>query len=111
MNTWWGSFWDMGEAASMIVTERSETEKFALMKQVMVLRFDWETGYYYDAGKRFANIWKILIGEPEWIDFEAEPYFEEEAFEGSDEPERYPLADYYSAYLGETYGVDVYDQV
>jgi len=27
---------------------------------------DWEFGYYYDAGKRFGNLWNILIGKPEW---------------------------------------------
>lgn len=70
MNEWWGSFWDQGEIADTILAERKEQHKFDIMKQVMTMRFDWEVGYYYDAGKRFANIWMTLIGEPMWIDFE-----------------------------------------
>ena len=34
----------------------------------MAMRLNWETGYYFDAGKRFANMWKLMIGEPEWVD-------------------------------------------
>lgn len=30
------------------------------------MKFNWETGYYWDAGKRFGEFWKILMGEPEW---------------------------------------------
>ena len=44
------------------------------MENKLTMRLNWETGYYYDAGRRFGNLWKILIGEPQWVD-ELEAYY------------------------------------
>ena len=41
-----------------------------LAKEVVAMRLNWETGYFYDAGRRFGNIWSILIGVPEWTEVE-----------------------------------------
>jgi len=67
----------------------------------MAMRLNWETGYYFDAGKRFANMWKLMIGEPEWTD--------EEGYGG--EEERYPLADFYGAYFEAVQGAVFYDEI
>ena len=79
------------------------------------MRFNWETGYAFDAGKRLGNFWKILIGEPVWSNVgyreqhqHKQPEQEEEEydlFEG-----RYPLADFYAAMFERVWDVDVYEQ-
>ena len=55
------------------------------------MRFNWQTGYSFDAGKRLGNYWKILIGEPSWTD--TSDYYGQ--FEQNMLFERYPLGDFY----------------
>ena len=64
---WWETFWGQGEEVALdIIQKNRATNKGALFKQVVSMRFNWETGYAFDAGKRLGNFWKILIGEPVW---------------------------------------------
>ena len=73
---WWDSFWgehdtDLGND---IIAKHKSENKLKVMESKLAMRLNWETGYYYDAGKRFGNLWKIMIGAPEWID-ELEAYY------------------------------------
>jgi len=83
----------------------------------VTMRFNWETGYSFDAGKRLGNFWKILIGEPEWIDHESYFYQEQEqevepdAFNTAGYDERYPLAVFYAAFFEEIWHESYYDQI
>ena len=65
------------------------------------MRLNWETGYYFDAGKRFGNLWKSLIGEPQWIDDFELNYGDESVNQEQNSGERYPLADFYAAQIYE----------
>ena len=67
MDNWWRVYWRQEVAQDLFDQFRAEN-KFQIGKQVMAMRLNWETGYYFDAGKRFANMWKLMIGEPEWVD-------------------------------------------
>ena len=67
------------------------------------MRFNWETGYSFDAGKRLGTFWKILIGEPSWTD--ANDYF----YEQDVIFDRYPLGDFYGGLFEEIWHVDFYD--
>ena len=68
------------------------------------MRINWETGYYSDAGKRFANMWKLILGEPQWINHE-------EFLNFDIQDERYPLADFYAAYFEYQYKTVFYDDI
>lgn len=65
------------------------------------MRFNWETGFYFDAGKRLGNFWRIVMDEPQWVDIIPEPIISE----------RYPLADFYAAYYDELMQVQLYDEI
>lgn len=76
------------------------------------MRFNWETGFSYDAGKRLGNFWKIMIGEPVWTDVD---YLDQQAYEQDQEElaydGRYPLADFYAAMFERIWNVDFYEQI
>ncbi len=73
----------------------------AIKRETVALKFNWETGYYFDAGKHLGEFWKIILDQPIWIDIVPEPIIYE----------RYPLADFYSAYFLELMGTDFTDQI
>ena len=72
------------------------------------MRFNWETGYSFDAGKRLGNFWKILIGEPSWADHR---YQFEDDYEEGPYYDRYPLADFYAAVFERVWHEDYYEQI
>ena len=108
MDTWWGFFWSHGDESFALFDQNMKENKFQITKHSMAMRLNWETGYYSDAGARFANIFKILIGEAKWVDFEDTP--NQENYENY-EDERYPLADFYAGYFEFTHGAVFYDQI
>ena len=69
LDNWWETFWGQGDEVAFGIYDQNRTaNKGNLLKQVFTMRFNWETGYSFDAGKRLGNFWKILIGEPVWTD-------------------------------------------
>lgn len=73
------------------------------------MRFNWETGYSYDAGKRLGNFWKILIGEPGWAEHYHDEFDSEEEY--ADFDGRYPLADFYAGLFEEVWHEEYYEQI
>lgn len=69
LGSWWESHWAQGDDAALALLESNKAaNKAQLWKQVMAMRFNWETGYSFDAGRRLGNYWKLLIGETQWFD-------------------------------------------
>ena len=105
LDNWWETFWAQGDDASLATIELNRAaNKANLLKQVFALRFNWETGYSFDAGKRLGNFWKILIGEPSWTDTSEHYRYEEPLYF-----ERYPLGDFYGGLFETIWQVDFYD--
>jgi len=101
IDTWWDSFWSQ-EDASEILEFNYREHPFKVGHQVGAMRIDWELGYYYDAGKRFGNVWNLLIGKPEWQ--------QPEEFLPSG-PQRYPLADFYAGSLENLFNVNYAEEL
>ena len=63
---WWETFWNEhgDELGNDIIQKHKSENKLKVMEHRLTMRMNWETGYYYDAGRRFGNLWKLMIGEP-----------------------------------------------
>jgi len=81
-----------------------EENWLSLKKQAIQMRFNWEIGRCYEAGEYLGEVFKTLIGEHEWIDHMSHP-------EDGMDFERYPLADFYSAFFEELHGQNFKDEI
>ena len=61
VNAWWDQFWGIGDEAHDILDAKLRENRIATMKEMGALRLNWETGRYFEAGKRFTKFWTILI--------------------------------------------------
>ena len=114
---WWADFFANPDADE-IIAENAEFNKGTMVWQVVTMKFNWETGYYFDAGKRFGNFWKVLLGEPEWTVEAYADWEDDEDYEISDEQVAKKkhnagdaLVDFEAAALATLQGKEIWDDI
>ena len=65
LQMWWETFWAQEDADNICDSNYSKNYNKS-NANIVAVRFDWELGYYYDAGKRFGKFWNVLMGKPQW---------------------------------------------
>jgi len=70
IDAWWTDAYGADNSLEMI-EENFKEHKFGVILNAILMRAQWELGFYHAAGKSFGRFDSMLLGRPEWTAIKA----------------------------------------